>query len=35
MAGSAILIGGDPGAGKSTVLLQVMCALAKQQAALS
>ena len=34
VAGSAILIGGDPGAGKSTVLLQVMCALAKQQAAL-
>ncbi|MAV76290.1 MAG: DNA repair protein RadA [Cellvibrionales bacterium] len=34
VAGSAILIGGDPGAGKSTVLLQVMCALAKQKAAL-
>ncbi len=28
VAGSVILIGGDPGAGKSTVLLQVMCQLA-------
>lgn len=34
VAGSAILIGGNPGAGKSTVLLQVMCELAKQQPAL-
>ena len=33
VAGSAILIGGNPGAGKSTVLLQVMCELAKTQAA--
>ena len=29
VAGSVILIGGDPGAGKSTVLLQVMCRLAE------
>lgn len=28
--GSAILIGGHPGAGKSTILLQVMCQLASQ-----
>ena len=28
VAGSAILIGGDPGIGKSTLLLQVVCALA-------
>ena len=28
--GSAILIGGDPGIGKSTLLLQVVCALARQ-----
>lgn len=28
--GSAILIGGDPGIGKSTLLLQVMCTLAKR-----
>lgn len=28
--GSAILIGGDPGIGKSTLLLQVMCHLANQ-----
>lgn len=34
VAGSAILIGGNPGAGKSTVLLQVMCELAKHQSAL-
>jgi DNA repair protein RadA/Sms len=27
--GSASLIGGDPGIGKSTLLLQVVCALAK------
>ena len=31
--GSAILIGGDPGIGKSTLLLQVAAALAAQQAA--
>lgn len=29
VSGSAILIGGDPGIGKSTLLLQVTCALAK------
>ncbi|WP_308909985.1 DNA repair protein RadA [Pseudokordiimonas caeni] len=29
VAGSAILIGGDPGIGKSTILLQAMAALAK------
>jgi len=34
VAGSAVLIGGNPGAGKSTVLLQVMCELAKKQTAL-
>ncbi len=28
--GSALLIGGDPGIGKSTLLLQVVCKLAKQ-----
>lgn len=28
--GSAILIGGDPGIGKSTLLLQVVCALSKK-----
>ncbi len=28
--GSAVLIGGDPGIGKSTLLLQSVCALAKQ-----
>ena len=28
--GSATLIGGDPGIGKSTILLQVVCALAKK-----
>lgn len=28
--GSAILIGGDPGIGKSTLLLQLVCALAKK-----
>lgn len=28
--GSAVLIGGDPGIGKSTLLLQVVCALAKR-----
>ena len=30
--GSALLIGGDPGIGKSTLLLQVMCALALKNA---
>ncbi len=30
--GSAILIGGDPGIGKSTLLLQVVCALSKSNA---
>jgi len=30
VAGSAILIGGDPGIGKSTLLLQVVAALARQ-----
>lgn len=29
--GSATLVGGDPGIGKSTLLLQVVCQLAKQQ----
>lgn len=29
--GSALLIGGDPGIGKSTLLLQVMCALAHRK----
>ena len=28
--GSATLIGGDPGIGKSTILLQAVCALAKR-----
>ena len=32
--GSAILIGGHPGAGKSTLVLQVMCGLAKNMTAL-
>ena len=32
--GSAILIGGHPGTGKSTLLLQVMCGLAKNMTAL-
>jgi len=32
--GSAILIGGHPGAGESTLLLQVMCGLAKNMTAL-
>lgn len=32
--GSAILIGGSPGAGKSTVLLQTMCLLAEKMTAL-
>jgi len=32
--GSAILIGGNPGAGKSTILLQVMCLLAQTTSAL-
>lgn len=30
--GSALLIGGDPGIGKSTLLLQVVCALSKKNA---
>ncbi len=30
VAGSATLVGGDPGIGKSTILLQVVCQLAKQ-----
>ena len=30
VAGSATLVGGDPGIGKSTLLLQVVCKLAKQ-----
>ncbi len=30
--GSALLIGGDPGIGKSTLLLQIMCALARTKA---
>lgn len=30
--GSALLIGGDPGIGKSTLLLQVVCALSKKKA---
>ncbi len=29
--GSATLVGGDPGIGKSTILLQVVCQLAKEQ----
>ena len=29
MPGSALLIGGDPGIGKSTLLLQLVCLLAK------
>ena len=33
VAGSAILVGGDPGIGKSTVLLQVCAALARKGAA--
>lgn len=32
--GSVVLIGGHPGAGKSTILLQTLCALAEQQSAL-
>ena len=32
--GSVILIGGDPGAGKSTILLQTMCHAAKSRAVL-
>ncbi|MGM0423202.1 MAG: ATPase domain-containing protein [Pseudomonadota bacterium] len=30
VAGSAILMGGDPGIGKSTILLQVTCQLSKK-----
>src|SRR5204863_6942874 len=33
VVGSALLIGGDPGIGKSTLLLQVAAALAKQHTA--
>jgi DNA repair protein RadA/Sms len=32
--GSAVLIGGNPGAGKSTILLQTMCKLSQQMPAL-
>lgn len=34
VAGSVILIGGDPGIGKSTLLLQVMCELSQKTSAL-
>ena len=34
VTGSAILIGGNPGAGKSTILLQVLCDLAQSTSAL-
>ncbi len=34
IAGSVILIGGDPGIGKSTLLLQVMCELSQKTSAL-
>lgn len=34
IAGSVILIGGDPGIGKSTLLLQTVCHLSQQQKAL-
>ncbi len=34
VAGSVILIGGDPGIGKSTLLLQTICHLSQQQRAL-
>ena len=33
VVGSALLIGGDPGIGKSTLLLQVAAALARQHTA--
>ncbi|MDR2032767.1 MAG: DNA repair protein RadA [Azoarcus sp.] len=33
VAGGVVLIGGDPGIGKSTLLLQALCELAKQHAA--
>src|ERR1700722_18318220 len=33
VAGSALLVGGDPGIGKSTLLLQVVASLAQGQAA--
>ncbi|MCB9948440.1 MAG: DNA repair protein RadA [Rhodospirillaceae bacterium] len=34
VAGSAVLIGGDPGIGKSTLLLQAVCALGREVACL-
>ncbi|MBV1876271.1 MAG: DNA repair protein RadA [Pseudomonadales bacterium] len=34
VAGSAVLISGNPGAGKSTLLIQIMCQLAGQNSAL-
>jgi DNA repair protein RadA/Sms len=34
VAGSAVLIGGDPGIGKSTLLLQTLCKISQQQSAL-
>lgn len=34
VAGSVVLIGGDPGIGKSTLLLQTLCALSQSQNAL-
>lgn len=34
VAGSAVLVSGDPGAGKSTLLIQVMCRLAAAHSAL-
>jgi len=34
VSGSVVLIGGDPGIGKSTLLLQTLCALAQQRKAL-
>ena len=34
VAGSVVLIGGDPGIGKSTLLIQTLCKLSQQQSAL-
>lgn len=34
VAGSVVLLGGDPGIGKSTILLQTLCVLGKEQKAL-
>lgn len=34
VAGSVVLLGGDPGIGKSTILLQTLCELGRQQKAL-